>query len=282
VQLSPRMAQRQPSAGPPEPSWGAMAMHDEAMAMKKQMHKSSWSAATAEENRNFLPVSSTPLDAQYLRSKSLTQGERLQEDVKPKMPQRVHHPSADFIKSKYIGTETKKGLPEWAAKGATKIVLGNDVSTWQPMSTVCGAHSATVVEKIDLLKTIDPMRDSTLDGPHASSMTEAHFTHMCDPFDSKHHEAAASFKSAVLLRDAYRRHTRSQYDPEDRYTEPPTAMYQMGWGVKQHYGTSCAKYTDGAVWHGRKGSHITKFSERLLLGARHHQSGPMAKPNLYY
>merc|ERR1719198_501019 len=202
--------------------------------------------------------------------------------AKSEMAQNVNHPSSDFIKSKYLGTEPKGGLPEWAATQGTKIVLGRDPNNWEPMSTTCGAHETVVVEKVDLLKTVEPMRDSTLDGPHASSMTEAHFTRMCDPFDSKHVEAAASFKSAVLLRDAYCRHTRSQYDPEDRYTEPPTAMYQIGWGVKQHYGTSCAKYTEGAVWHGRKGSHITKFSERLLLGARHHQSGPMAKPGLYY
>lgn len=98
-----------------------------------------------------------------------------------------------------------QGLPEWAATQGTKIVLGRDPNNWEPMSTACGAHETVVVEKVDLLKTVEPMRDSTLDGPHASSMTEAHFTHMCDPFDSKHVEAAASFKSAVLLRDAYRR-----------------------------------------------------------------------------
>lgn len=72
---SPRMAQRQPVAGPPDPSWGAIAMHDEAMAMKKQMLKSSWSAATANGQREYLPVSSTPLDAAYLRSRSLAKGD---------------------------------------------------------------------------------------------------------------------------------------------------------------------------------------------------------------
>ena len=67
-----------------------------------------------------------------------------------------------------------------------------------------------------------------------------------------------------------------------RYFQPPTEQYTVGWGILDKYGGSCAKYCPGAAWHGRKASHITRFQERLALGARHHLSGPMTKTELHY
>jgi len=78
------------------------------------------------------------------------------------------------------------------------------------------------------------------------------------------------------------RHVRSQYHPEEKYDLPPSMQNEIGWGISSKYRDACAKFQDGAAWHGRTGSHITKFSERLLLGARHHLSGPMTNPKLHY
>ena len=94
--------------------------------------------------------------------------------------------------------------------------------------------------------------------------------------------AAASFTSSLQLRDQYRKHNRSQYHPEQKYDLPPTEQCVIGWGVTDKYGQACAKYNEWAAWHGRTGSHITKFSERLLLGPRHHLSAPFTKPDLHY
>ena len=102
-------------------------------------------------------------------------------------------------------------------------------------------------------------------------------------YKSDNPKRSASYRSANMLRDMKNRHVRSQYHPEERYVLPPTVQSDIGWGLTpEMYKASCAKFQEGAEWHGRTGSHITKFSERLLLGARHHQSGPMTKPALHY
>ena len=85
-----------------------------------------------------------------------------------------------------------------------------------------------------------------------------------------------------MLREANRRHTRSAYHPEHRYKLAPTEQSEIGWGIVDKYSQASAKFCDGAAWHARTGSHITKFSERLLLGARHHLSGPSTPLGLYY
>ena len=85
-----------------------------------------------------------------------------------------------------------------------------------------------------------------------------------------------------MLRDQHKRHVRSQYHPEEKYVLPPTVQNDIGWGLNlDRYKESCAKFQEGAEWHGRTAT-ITSFSERLLLGARHHLSGPMTNPKLHY
>ena len=86
-----------------------------------------------------------------------------------------------------------------------------------------------------------------------------------------------------MLREQHGRHVRSQYHPHEKYVQPPSVQNDMGWGLTlDKYKAACAKYQEGAEWHGREASHITKFSERLLMGARHHLSGPMTNPKLHY
>ena len=131
-------------------------------------------------------------------------------------------------------------------------------------------------------KVVGQKRDTTLDRAHRASMTEGHFLHIWDPYISEHTVRSRSFVSAGMLRDSMHRHVRSQYNPEDKYFLPPTVQNDIGWGISEKYHQACAKYQEGATWHGRTGSHITKFSERLLLGARHHLSGPMTNPKLHY
>merc|ERR1712039_813828 len=119
---------------------------------------------------------------------------------------------------------------------------------------------------------IEPLRDTTLDGEHPASLREEHFMQINNPFETQRPKAAASFSSALMLRENNRRHTRSAYHPEQKYNLPPTEMNEIGWKIEDKYGQACAKFCEGAPWHARQGSHITKFSERLLLGARHHVS----------
>ena len=151
--------------------------------------------------------------------------------------------------------------------------------------TEVGSHAYAPPDQIDLLKTVKPLRDATMDGSHRASQTERHFANIWDPFASglaPVQGAAASFTSSLQLRDQYRKHNRSQYHPEQSTTcRRPSSASSAGASP-----TSTARRapstTSGAAWHGRTGSHITKFSERLLLGPRHHLSAPFTKPDLHY
>ena len=177
-------------------------------------------------------------------------------------------PAASFVASKHRGPDPIRGM-----------VLGSDPPSMEVSSTVYGLTSSLPREEIDLLQTVPNMRDTTLDGAHRASMTEGHFLSIWDPYISQHRIRSASYQSASMLRDAAHRHVRSQYHPDEKYVLPPTVQNDIGWGLTlDKYKDACAKYQEGAEWHGRVGSHITKFSERLLLGARHHLSGPMTNP----
>jgi len=255
------------------------------MERKSRMQASSWIAAAEGAAQEYIPVSSNPLEPSYLKSVSATRGEYHARRNRQLMTgvERVA-PASEWI-------ATRSGLRptvDSAAVGTygASIVLGCDPEN--PYATtsnrVYGASQHKPADSIDLLQTVQIRRDSTLDGAHRASMTEPHQLDVNDPYATTQERKirAASFGSASLLRDGMKRHVRSQYDPEEKYTLPPTMQNDIGWGIKAKYGDACAKYQEGAAWHGRTGSHITKFSERLLLGARHHLSGPMTKPKLHY
>jgi len=254
-----------------------MAEREERKAM---MQTSNWVAAQEDGAREFIPISSAPLEEAYQRSKSATRSEflgRLQTQNRERIASRDQFsPAAPFCAS-------KNGTAPPFSGGGESIVFGSDDLSRSTSNTAYGISSTVPVEPIDLLQTVPKLRDSTLDGAHRASMTEGHFLSIWEPFDSMHKKRAASFQSAVQLREAHHRHIRSQFNPDEKYEAPPTVQNDMGWDLgMDKYQLACAKFQEGATWHGRTGSHITKFSERLLLGARHHLSGPMTKPSLHY
>lgn len=270
--------------------------HAELQARKAALLKSHWVAADPKAKQEFNPVSSTPLDLSYQRSRSMTRDmlyERNMMMSKHVVDGRLTvSPASAFVASKY-----QEGLPRTAhedakalmSRATMNIVLGSD-PPYEPelgcTMTSNSKYGSTTGHRhppgINLLEMVEPRRDTTCDGAHRCSLTEQHLSNIHNPWKSDFPERARSSTSGVLLRDLMHRHTRSGYNPDERYFQPPTEQYTVGWGILDKYGGSCAKYCPGAAWHGRKASHITRFQERLALGARHHLSGPMTKTELHY
>ena len=220
---------------------------------KSRMQTSNWVAAAEGGAREYIPVSSTPLDAAYQRSKSILRSElhqgRLESAARmsagPGAP-----PAADFVARKHAS-------PDWrqsASSLGANIVLGSDDISMTPSNTAYGVTAALPTEQIDLLQTVPKLRDSTMDGAHRASMTENHFISIWDPYISMNPERSRSYKSSIMLRDQKHRHVRSQYHPDERYVLPPTVQSEIGWGLTlQKYKEACAKFQEGAEWHGRAG-----------------------------
>ena len=252
----------------------------EAAQRKAIMQTSNWTAAQEGPPTEYIPVSSTPLDSSYQKCKSMTRAEYLERTgaqlhASMKSSQNHFAPAADFVGSKYY-------KPAKMEEGTT-IVLGSDPRETARSSEIVGREMEIPPEPIDLLQRVATMRDPTLDGSHRASMTEGHFLSIWDPYDSVNPSRSRSFQSAVQLRDAYHRHQRSQFHPDEKYVLPPTVQSDMGWGLNMDaYKASCAKFQEGAIFHGRKASAITKFGQQLALGPRSHLSGPMTKPALHY
>ena len=240
------------------------------------MQMSNWVAAAEGGSREYDPVSRNPLDQVYQRSKGAARSAYFQKLEAERSAQRsgAVAPAGSFMAARHgPGSGRTVGM-----------VLGSDHDVkMETSSSVIGVTAALPREELDLLQTVPKLRDTTLDGAHRASMTEGHFLSIWDPFVSQHRIRSASYVSASMLRDASHRHARSQYHPDEKYVLPPTVQNEIGWGLDlEKYKQSCSKFQDGAEFHGRTGSHITKFSERLLLGARHHLSGPMTNPKLHY
>lgn len=253
-------------------------------ARKAALLRSHWIAADANATQEFNPVSSTPLDRSYQRSKSVTRDALFERSMisSPILdgPQLIS-PASSFVATKYSSDLVPKAGGH--DRSSMNIVLGSDAPSVETTNSHYGSTTGHChPPPINLLTLVEPRRDTTLDGSHRASMTEQHLANIHNPFKSEFPARASSSTSGYLLRDLMHRHTRSQYNPDERYFLPPTEQYTVGWGITDKYGLSCAKYCKGAAWHGRKGSHITKFSERLALGARHHLSGPMTKTELHY
>ncbi len=197
-----------------------------------------------------------------------------------------HKPSeslaSQFVAQQYVAARVDEAQSK-AASARVSIVLGSDAAEHTLASSAVGDWAECEPEAaVDLLETIEAKRDSTLDGAHTASMTETHILPMWDSFQSEHPVRAASYQKYTMLRDAKLRHSRSAYSPDERYSLPPTEQSVIGWGIADKYGMACSKFCPGAVYNGRKGSHVTKFQERMLLGARHHLSGPSATKTLHY
>ena len=207
---------------------------------------------------------------------------KLSQTLKP--PHKVDESLASqYIAKKYPPTQKPVSTNRKVAMNTTNIVLGTDAWDTTLASSAVGDWANFAPEdKIDLLETIDQKRDATLDGAHTASMTETHILPMWNSYQTDEPIRAASFQKYSMLRDAKLRHTRSAYDPDEKYVIPPTEQSSIGWGISDKYGMACSKHNPSCEYHGRQGTHITKFSERMLLGARHHLSGPNAPKTLHY
>jgi len=247
------------------------------------MQSSNWIAASKDGVSEYIPVSSTPLDTSYQRSTSATRN-----DFHQRMALMTSGPKVEKVApaGQWVANRTMGINPNAEKKistfGGSQMILGSDPIVFETSNVVYGQLQDIPTPSIDLLETVQTRRDTTLDGAHRASMTEKHFLQIHSPYDSETPARSASFQSGVMLRDNMHRHVRSQYHPEEKYFLPPSVQNEIGWGISSKYRDACAKFQEGAAWYGRKGSHITKFSERLLLGARHHLSGPMTKPSLHY
>lgn len=211
-------------------------------ARKAMMQTSNWVAAAEGGAREYIPVSSTPLESAYMRSKSVTRSEyleRLQTQSFEAMAARDRiAPAADFVAGKYKQT----GAHEGQGADGTTMVLGYDGRSLERSNTAYGASLAVPTQKIDLLQSVPKLRDTTLDGSHRASMTEGHFLEIWDPYDALHKTRSKSFQSAVQLREAHHRHIRSQYHPHEKYLLPPSVQNDMGWKLdEERYRQSCAK-----------------------------------------
>lgn len=208
-------------------------------------------------------------------------------------PARVRlDPASTFVAARKTGQGWKPqmylGESEYVKYNPHKVnvSLGNEIGAddrFQPLSRQFGSSVSLPQEPpIDLLNmdTRFP-RDKTLDGSHAAALTEQHLLPVHDPYWSKNRDAARSYQSYRMMRDDKLARRVSQFHPEEKYHLPPTTQSEYGWGIVDKYDQACAKYTPGALWAGRKAGDISKFSQRMLLGAHHHLSGPVTQPGFY-
>ena len=199
----------------------------ELQARKAALLKSHWVAADPKAKQEFVPVSSTPLDLSYQRSRSMTRDmlyERNMMMSKHVVDGRLAvSPASVFIAKMY-----QAGLPNTApdagmSRATMNIVLGSDLP-YEPepntTMTTNSAYGSTTGHRhppgINLLEMVEPRRDTTTDGAHRSSLTEQHLANIHNPWKSDYPERARSSTSGVLLRDLMHRHTRSGYNPDER------------------------------------------------------------------
>jgi hypothetical protein len=258
-------------------------LREEQKARKMANLKSSIGFASSNTGE-YLTMSQTPLSQPKSRVASM---------YAQQPPSRVRLDSAStFVATKTTGESWK---PEMYLGDSTyvkynpnqlNIKLGQEISAeerYQPISWQVGSAVALPrAQPIDLLNTDTTFpRDSTLDGTHTASQTEKHLLPVHDPYWARNREAARSYQSYRMIRDDKMARRVSQFHPEEKYHLPPTTQSEYGWGIVDKYGQACAKYTPGALWAGRKAGDISKFSQRMLLGAQHHLSGPMTQPGFY-
>jgi len=255
---------------------------EEQTARKLDNLRSSTGFASSATSGEFLSMSQSPLRQPQ---------RRIAEHEVPARPRL--DPAASFVACKTTGDKWRPtmymGDADYVKHDPHKLNIQHGADTqsgderFRPMSSQVGSMVALPrAPPLDLLNmgTAFP-RDATLDGEHAAAQTEQHLLPVHDPYGAKNREAARSYQSYRMVRDDKLARRVSQYHPEEKYHQPPTTQNEYGWGIVDKYDQACAKYTPGAVWAGRKAGDISKFSQRMLLGAHHHQSGPLTKPGFY-
>ena len=234
-----------------------MANTEEAEARRAMMLRSSWSAAAPDAKHEYMPISSNELNRQYTHCKSASASARFVDFTRPAKP--AMNPAGEFVASKRYGMGAEDAASTTHSALGSGLVLGYDARETRKSSEMYGEGLRKVSTPINLLESVPPVRDATLDGAHRASMTETHMPDIWDPYASEFKKGAASFASATMLRDASRRrkhpppagaaargacshdtwrrrrHTRSAYHPEQRYSLPPTEQSVIGWGIVDKY-----------------------------------------------
>jgi len=199
----------------------------EAAARRAAMTKSSI-AFTLNPTGEYLPISQVPLSRAHVMGAStstigsVSQYERQQRATSASSDLGRPKPdlASSFIAQKTTGKPVESDVPEWAATQGTNINLGSDsnVERFYTSASENGKWQHTPDVPIDLLdhRAVKKVRDKTMDGEHAASLSEAHFLTVHYPFMTDKPKAAASFKSGFMLRDSHRRHTRSAYHPDQK------------------------------------------------------------------
>lgn len=267
----------------PEKRSQSQLLNEEQAARKLANLKSSIGFASSTQGE-YLAISQYPLPQSQSR---LASRNAHQPPSRPRLD-----PASTFIASKITGAgwrpEMYLGESEYVKYNPHKlnINLGQDAKEderFNPLSRQVGASVALPARPpIDVINThLAFPRDNTLDGAHAASLTEQHMLPVHDPYRAKNRDAACSYQSYRMIRDDKLARQVSQFHPEDKYVLPPTTQMEYGWGIVDKYDQACAKYTPGAMWAGVKAGDISKFSQRMLLGAHHHLSGPLVAKRFY-
>ncbi len=188
-----------------------MANTEEAEARRAMMLRSSWSAAAPDAKHEYMPISSNELNRQYTHCKSAAASERFVDFTRPAKP--AMNPAGEFVASKRYGMGAEDAASTTHSALGSGLVLGYDARETRKSSEMYGEGLRKVSTPVNLLESVPPVRDATLDGAHRASMTETHMPDIWDPYASEFKKGAASFASATMLRDASRRRKRPLLPP---------------------------------------------------------------------
>ena len=191
-----------------------MANTEEAEARRAMMLRSSWSAAAPDAKHEYMPISSNELNRQYTHCKSASASARFVDFTRPAKP--AMNPAGEFVASKRYGMGAEDAASTTHSALGSGLVLGYDARETRKSSEMYGEGLRKVSTPINLLESVPPVRDATLDGAHRASMTEKHMPDIWDPYASDFKKGAASFASATMLRDASRRRKRPLLPPGRR------------------------------------------------------------------
>mgnify|MGYP007078084165 CR=1 FL=1 len=159
----------------PRPSVVTTAPMTENLSLAQRKHlmqSSNWVAASKDGAQEFIPVSWTPLDHNYLHSISAANTAFHQKKGRDtSTPVEKVAPASSWVAKRgtsgHLATD-----PKAIGTFGASIVLGSDPPMMGTSNDVYGKTQDRPLEAIDLLTTVPIRRDTTLDGAHRASMQE--------------------------------------------------------------------------------------------------------------